>query len=152
MRVSLLFHVVKAGFNANEIRFNDRRLSTEGVLENRFDSLHVDAKEVSEGAHIDHVSLFNPKRRGGHDFLDQLISRDPKVLNPISLQVSGERGRVIVENDAAIPDAIDIFGGSRVIKHDHDVDDVLSGHVSVSGGPDLIPGRQPLNIRREHIL
>ena len=50
------------GVDTSEVGFNNCRLLAKGVLQDRLDDFHVDAEEIGQGAHIDHVTLFRSQR------------------------------------------------------------------------------------------
>jgi len=130
-----------AGINTDHVRLNDCRFFAESVFKHRFDYGHVDAKQVSQGADINHVALLGAQRRGRDQFSDQFIGGKADVLNAIPFQICRQRRGIIVQNQTAIAHPVNVFGGGRVIEHDHDIDDILAAQIPIGVGPNLIPGR-----------
>jgi hypothetical protein len=70
--------------DTEQVGFDDRRLLAEGIFENRLDYFHVNAKQIGQSTHIHHIPLLGPERGGRHEFLDEIVCRDPQVLDPFS--------------------------------------------------------------------
>jgi len=85
LSVAFFLDVLEARLDAHHVRFDDRGLSAECVLEHRLDRLQVDAEQGRQHADVNHVALLDAERRGRDDILDELVCGDAEVLDAVAL-------------------------------------------------------------------
>ena len=84
--------------------------------------------------------------------LHSSLKRDPDVRDVRPREARVERPRRVVEQPSSGADLRDVLLIRRRIERDHQVEGRRPRGVAVTAHPDLVPGRQPLNVGRKDVL
>ena len=148
----VLARVVVAEVDRLPVRVHERRLARVLLGQQRPDDLGVHAEQRRERAGIRDVLHQDALARALELGVAHLGERNPEVGHVRPRQPLVERPRRVVEQPAAGPDLLDVLLVGRGVERDHQVEVRRPRRVAVLVDPDLVPGRQALDVRREHVL
>ncbi len=142
--------IVIAGLERALVERDSLGLAPQLLAERLFHQLQVDAEDLGEDAVVDHVADEPPQLRVGTDRGDQLVERDR-----VEHQVAAERvelQRLVVDDGGARIQRQHVFLRRLGVHRDEEVDFLLPGDVAALAGPNRVPGGQPGDVGREHVL
>ena len=111
---------------------------------------HVDAEQLRQNAVVNHVSDEAAQLGVGANRRDELIE-----WNRIEGQVGTQRvelQRLVIDDGGTRLERHDVFLRRLRVHGDEEVDFLLTPDIPALAGPNGVPGREPRDVRREHVL
>ena len=150
--VEVLHRVVVAEVDREVIRVEQLRLGREGLLQQFSHDLHVDLQQGRQGADVADVLHEDPHPRSLEVVDGHLREGDAQEGDVVAVQVARQRPARVVQDPAARRDLLDVALVGGRVHRDGQIEAGGPRGVAVGVGTDLVPGGQPLNVRREEVL
>ena len=144
------FRVVPAGLQRALVQRDGFRLLAELLAERLLHHGHVDAEQLRQHAVVNHVAHEAAKLGVGADGGDELVERN-RIEREIRAQRVQLERLVVDDRGARVERQHVLFGRFRIHGHE-EIDFLLSPDVAALARADGVPGRQPRDVRREHVL
>jgi hypothetical protein len=134
-----------------EVRGDQLVLAAELLADQLLDLLDGDIEQGRQRADIDDVLEQLPLARVGIGAVDDVGQRHAEHDDVVA-ELGGRHGpRGIVEQVAARIDGGDVLVPGLGVHRHHHVGAAARAEMAGLGDPDLVPGRQPLNVRGEDV-
>jgi hypothetical protein len=144
--------VVVAEGDRPVVGLEQRRLLRELLPGQRADDLGVHAQQRRQGAGVGDVLHQDALAHALERAVAEFGQRHAEIRDVGPPQLLVERPRRVEHQPAAAAHLGDVLGVGRGVQRHHQVEVRRARGVAVLVDPDLVPGRQPLDVRREHVL
>ena len=116
------------------------------------DDVPVELEQRSQHADVRHVLHENARARVREPLVAHPRERHANDLDIGTRQQPIARPRRVVEQDAAGRHLLQVARVGLRVHRNHDVDRARAREVAILADSDLVPGRQPLDVRRKEVL
>ena len=150
--VEVRARVLEAEIDGLLVRLDERGLLRERLLDELDDDVAIELEQRGEHADVRHVLHENARARVREPLVAHARERHADDLDVGARQEAIARPSRVVEQHAAGRDLLQVARVRLRVHRDHDVDGARAREIAVLADPDLVPGRQALDVRREEIL
>ena len=134
------------------VRLHQRGLLRELLGEHPADDVHVDPEQRRERPGVGDVLHERPLARSREGVVAELRVRHPEERHVAAEERVGQGPRRVVEHVAARLHLLHVARVRLRVHRDHQIVLARPRGVAVLVDADLVPGRQPLDVRREQVL
>ena len=134
------------------VRFHQRRLPAERLVEKRTDDLRIDVEQRRQRARIRDVLHEDPLAHGAELLVAHFREWNAEIRHVRTREARIERPRRVVHEPSARTDFRDILVVCRRVHRHQQIEVRRPRGVAVPAHPDLVPGRESLDVRRKHVL
>ncbi len=150
--IEVRLRVVVADVDRLPVGVHQRRLAPVPFLEQRADHVGIHVQQRRQRAGVRDVLHQDPLAHAGEPCVAHLGERDAQIGDIGPEQPLIERPGRVVQQPAPGTDFGDVPAVGGGIERHHQVEMRRPRGIAALADPDLIPGRQPLNVGRKHVL